>query len=135
MMAAHARKLTRNQSLVFGCLNESQSPLSAYTILDRLREQGFKAPLQVYRALEKLIDAGLVHRLESMNAFVACAHPDQDCSHHGMTAFAICENCGAVKEFHAHDIEEALLARAAQADFKSSKMTVEIRGLCADCRH
>lgn len=132
-MTIHTRKLTKNQSLVFDCLSESQSPLSAYTILDRLREHGFKAPLQVYRALEKLIDAGLVHRLESLNAFVVCAHPDQDCSHHGMTAFAICEKCGAVDEFHAHDIEAALIVRAMQSDFRASKMTVEIRGLCAGC--
>ncbi|WP_414673737.1 Fur family transcriptional regulator [Martelella sp. UBA3392] len=126
-------KLTRNQALVFDCLSGSEAPISAYTILDRLRDQGFKAPLQVYRALEKLTEAGLVHRLESLNAYVACAHPHQDCSHHGMTAFAICEGCGAVIEFHAHDIEDALGELARSKGFRPGAMTVEMRGLCAAC--
>ena len=103
-----AEFLTRNQALVFDALSASEAPLSAYTILDKLRGDGFRAPLQVYRALEKLQDLGLVHRLESINAFVACAHPDQDCCSHGLTAFTICESCGKVTEFHDHMIEERL---------------------------
>jgi len=66
--------LTRNQSLVFGALSRAEGPLSAYTILDQLRDDGFRAPLQVYRALDKLVETGMVHRLESLNAFVACSH-------------------------------------------------------------
>jgi Fur family zinc uptake transcriptional regulator len=62
--------LTKNQSLVMGALSQANGPLSAYTILDELREHGFRAPLQVYRALEKVVEFGLVHRLESLNAFV-----------------------------------------------------------------
>ncbi len=126
-------KLTRNQALVFDCLTGSEAPMSAYVILDRLRDHGFKAPLQVYRALEKLTEAGLVHRLETMNAYVACAHPHQDCSHHGMTAFAICEACGAVIEFHADEIEDALGRLARSKGFRPGAMTVEMRGLCASC--
>ena len=57
--------LTKNQKLVMGALSNANGPLSAYTILDELREHGFRAPLQVYRALEKLVELGLVHRLES----------------------------------------------------------------------
>ena len=71
------QQLTKNQGLVFDVLSHSQGPLSAYTILDKLRDHGFRAPLQVYRALEKLLEFGLVHRLESINAFVACAHPHE----------------------------------------------------------
>jgi len=67
--------LTKNQSLVFDILTKAEAPLSAYTILDKLRDQGFRAPLQVYRALDKLLEYGVVHRLESINSFVACAHP------------------------------------------------------------
>jgi Fur family zinc uptake transcriptional regulator len=70
--------LTKNQSLVMGALTNSDGPLSAYTILDQLRDHGFRAPLQVYRALDKLVEFGLVHRLESLNAFVACRHPGCD---------------------------------------------------------
>lgn len=92
-----SQDLTRNQTLVFDVLSKAEGPLSAYTILDQLRDDGFRAPLQVYRALEKLLDYGMVHRLESLNAFVACAHPQ--CHEHGLIAFAICEQCGQVTEF------------------------------------
>ena len=67
--------LTRNQLCVLERLEASSGPLSAYTLLDQLRENGFRAPLQVYRALDTLIKGGFVHRLESLNAFVACAEP------------------------------------------------------------
>ncbi|TPW33552.1 transcriptional repressor [Martelella alba] len=127
-------KLTRNQSLVLDCLSHRHEPMSAYTILDQLRNDGFKAPLQVYRALDKLTEFGLVHRLESMNAFVACAHPEEDCCRHGMTAFAICESCKTVIEFHAHEVEDALVGVARKKGFKPEKMTIEIRGLCEKCR-
>ena len=63
--------LTRNQTMVMAALTKSQAPMSAYAILNQLREHGFRAPLQVYRALDKLGELGLVHRLESLNAFVA----------------------------------------------------------------
>ncbi len=64
---AHAENdLTRNQSLVLDTLSQSGGPLSAYTILDQLRDHGFRAPLQVYRALDKLVEFGMVHRLESL---------------------------------------------------------------------
>ncbi|MGB2321810.1 MAG: Fur family transcriptional regulator, partial [Candidatus Puniceispirillaceae bacterium] len=65
-------KLTRNQTLVLEALASAGQPLGAYSLLDLLRDQGFKAPLQVYRALDQLISEGLVHRLESLNAWTAC---------------------------------------------------------------
>jgi len=125
--------LTRNQGLVFEVLSAAEAPLSAYSILDKLRGEGFRAPLQVYRALDKLLEFGLVHRLESINAFVACAHPHEDCHAHGITAFTICESCGKVTEFHDHMIEERLKAFARDRNFKTGKTTIEIRGLCAGC--
>ncbi|PRD42646.1 transcriptional repressor [Phyllobacterium phragmitis] len=129
MTATH--ELTRNQALVFNALTKAESPLSAYTILDRLRDDGFRAPLQVYRALDKLLDYGMVHRLESLNAFVACAHPH--CGEHGLIAFAICEKCGQVSEFSDVVIEEQVRDWTGQNGFKPSKTTVEIRGTCASC--
>ena len=130
-MADH--QLTRNQSLVLDALTHAEAPLSAYTILDKLRDHGFRAPLQVYRALDKLLEFGLVHRLESMNAFVACAHPDEGCHAHGLTAFMICETCGDVVEFHDHMIEDRLKGFAKDRNFKTGKTTIEIRGTCAGC--
>ena len=125
--------LTRNQSLVFDSLVEADGPLSAYTLLDRLRDHGFRAPLQVYRALDKLVEFGMVHRLESLNAFVACAHPHEGCAGHGTVAFMICNKCNQVTEFHDHEVDHHLSAITAKTKFKAEKTTIEIRGLCAAC--
>ena len=123
--------LTRNQGLVLGALNHSDAPLSAYDILDRLRAEGLRAPLQVYRALDKLVERGLAHRLESLNAFVACA--DEHCHRKGLIAFAICEGCGKVDEFADATIEERLGHWTQTKGFKVERMTMEIRGKCQSC--
>lgn len=126
--------LTKNQALVFGKLSEAGAPMSAYAILDGLRDDGFRAPLQVYRALDKLVAGGLVHKLESLNAFVACAHPQEKCGEHGLTGFAICNTCGSVIEFHHHKLEHDLEHFLSDKGFKPEKTVVEIRGKCANCR-
>jgi Fur family transcriptional regulator, zinc uptake regulator len=125
--------LTRNQTLVLEKLGEADGPLSAYELLDRLRGDGFRAPLQVYRALDRLTRAGLAHRLESLNAFVACCG-GHDHGHAGaMTAFAICEKCGQVAELS----DEAIGARVQQwvgrSGFRASRAVMEFRGLCERC--
>jgi len=130
-MTTTRSELTRNQALVLATLAKAEAPLSAYTILDRLRDDGFRAPLQVYRALDKLLAAGLVHRIETLNAFVACAHPH--CHAHGLIAFAICEDCGQVDEFSDAVVRERLGAWSADHGFRIDKTTIEIRGHCAAC--
>lgn len=130
-MDRQTQALTRNQKLVFDVLEKSDGPLSAYSILDELRAEGLRAPLQVYRALEKLLDAGMVHRLETLNAFVACAHPH--CHAKALTAFAICEKCGVVREFSDPVVEKRLGEWAKQSRFAPSHATVELKGLCGNC--
>jgi Fur family zinc uptake transcriptional regulator len=115
-----------------GTLSEASTPLSAYTILDSLRDEGFRAPLQVYRALDKLVEFGLVHKLESLNAFVACQH--QDCGQHEMVAFTICEDCGDVEEISSEPLTQQLTNVTEEKHFKLKQSTVELRGLCHDCR-
>ncbi|WP_417841795.1 Fur family transcriptional regulator [Terasakiella sp.] len=127
-------KLTKNQELVFGRLQKSGTPQSAYELLDSLREDGLRAPLQIYRALDKLIELELVHRLESVNAFIACNHGDHHC-HSGFCAFAICEACGQVTEFSDSVISTQLQDWARASQFKTKSTTVEIRGLCANCQN
>ena len=119
-----ASDLTRNQTLVLNTLSRAGAPLSAYTILDQLRDDGFRAP-------QKLLERGLVHRLESLNAFVACAHSHDHA--HGLTAFAICEKCGQVSEFSDNVVEERLKNWAGKTGFRAAKTTIEIRGDCANC--
>ena len=123
--------LTKNQGLVLGTLTGSVGPLSAYDIIDKLRDYGLRAPLQVYRALDKLVERGLAHRLESLNAFVACA--DAHCHRKGILAFAICEDCGKVDEFSDDVVQERLNGWAKKSGFKSSRATIELRGQCREC--
>lgn len=125
-------KLTKNQNLVFDALVDAKTPLTAYSILDLLREHGFRAPLQVYRALEKLVELGVVHRLESLNAFVACQHPH--CEGHSIMVFAICETCGSVSELSDSNLESGLKDLAGQQGFSMKKSIIELRGLCEACR-
>jgi len=123
--------LTRNQACVLEQLEAAAGPLSAYTLLDQLREQGFRAPLQVYRALDTLIKDGYVHRLESLNAFVACAEPHDHS--HVMTAFAICDKCGQVVEMSDHEVGEQLDHWVRSTGFAAKKAVIEFRGTCAKC--
>lgn len=124
--------LTRNQRHVLDLLLQEKKALSAYTILDRLRTYGFRAPLQVYRALEKLVELGLVHRLESMNAFIACSHPQ--CEDRSLIAFAICKKCGNVIEFNDEAMANNVKKRMKTIDFRPQGTTLEIRGICAVCQ-
>lgn len=123
--------LTKNQSLVMGALSGSKVPMSAYTILDQLRDSGFKAPLQVYRALDKLVEFGMVHRLESLNAFVACSHPD--CESHETIAFTICEACGRVGELSDTSLANRLDKIAGKAKFVLKRSVIELSGFCSAC--
>jgi len=126
------QKLTKNQNLVFGKLTASTGPMSAYELLDELRDQGLRAPLQIYRALEKLQELDLVHRLESLNSFVACAEPHcHEAS--ALVAFAICEKCGVVSEFSDEQVQNRLAIWADERNFTPTKTSLEIRGLCQEC--
>lgn len=125
------RKLTRNQSLVEGTLASAASPMTAYQILDALRADGLNAPLQVYRALDKLVHYGLVHRLESINAFVACQQ--HDCHDTRRVAFAICDECGDVREFPVASVSKHLEHWAKSEDFELVSTVLEIRGRCSRC--
>ena len=129
---AHAKDdLTRNQALVLDMLNATAKPLSAYAILDGLRAQGLRAPLQVYRALDKLVELGFVHRLESLNAFVACQHIG--CDGADSVAFAICGTCGKVDEVQDAALSSELQLISAKTGFLVAHSVVELRGTCANC--
>ena len=122
--------LTRNQTLVHEALRNSEGPLTAYALLESLRDEGLKAPPQIYRALDSLVNKGLVHRLESLNSFVACR--GHDCAH--VAAFSICQTCGRVEEFSSGPVKNALMKAAKANGFTVTGSTIELRGDCRDCQ-
>lgn len=130
-------KLTRNQALVLGALNRDGGPMSAYALLDALREEGFRAPLQVYRALDRLVEAGHVHRIESRNAFIACRDHDhahgEDTGEAAPIVFMLCDRCGTAEEAVDPAVGDRLAEMAAAAGFVARHRMVELRGHCAKC--
>jgi len=126
-----ARKLQSapNHELVIAALRRTEKPLTAYELLAQLRSRGISAPPTVYRALDRLISEGRAHRLESLNAFVACAHPHQGAS----AMFSICRDCGTAEEFSAGAIDATIADWAKKAGFQVDRAVLEIRGACSDC--
>ncbi len=129
--AARDRRLTPMRRQVLQVLLGSHRPLGAYEIVDRLQHKTRPAPITIYRALEFLCANGLVHRIESRNAFVACVQ------NHGageFVIFLICESCGAVGEAPGDAAAEAMKASSRAAGFSPRSPLVEIAGICAHCR-
>jgi Fur family zinc uptake transcriptional regulator len=125
-----ARPLGANCERVYRALNAACRPMSAYEILEAVRSHGISAPATVYRALSQLIEWGLVHRLESVNAYVACIEPDR---HHDSAIFVICSACGSYEELFDSTVLKRLRARASERSFKVDNTTIEMRGQCAAC--
>lgn len=115
--------------LIVEALRGAGRPVSAYELIDSLREKIVLAPQTVYRALDRLIATGAAHRLETLNAFVACSHT----RHEGRAVFAICETCGTVDEFDEPKAVDALSAWAKRSKFSVREMTLELRGRCNAC--
>ena len=119
----------RRQVLAF--VLEADGPVTAYALLDRLRGTRWNAaPPTVYRALEFLLQRGLVHRVELLNAYVGC---DEGEAHSHAAQFLICRSCGAVDEVDDHAVAAALGQAAAAKGFTLGHATVEVEGTCAGC--
>ena len=124
-------RLTDIRKTVLRMVWSGHKAVKAYDLLDQLAAKGGSAkPPTVYRALEFLMEQGLVHKIESLNAFVGCPHP---ASNH-VSQFFICEGCGFVEEVHSSDLERFIDEKAAESNFTVNRQTVEIRGTCADCK-
>ena len=123
-------RLTPLRRRVLELVWSRHEPMRAYDLLDELRaERRRAAPTTVYRALDFLIENGLVHKIESLNAFVGCIGPRTP--HVGQ--FLICRNCGAVAEFDDVEISRMISRKARKIGFHIQHQTIEITGLCADC--
>jgi Fur family transcriptional regulator, zinc uptake regulator len=132
LCAERGQRLTPLRRQVLEALTASHKPLGAYEIIDHMTETGTRpAPITVYRALEFLLENGLVHRIESRNAFLACAHNHESGA---LVVFLICESCGAVGEAPASAVSQSVAAAAKKAGFRPKLSVIEITGVCAHCR-
>jgi Fur family transcriptional regulator, zinc uptake regulator len=129
--AAAGARLTPVRRRVLEILLEEHKALGAYDVLARLASDGFgNQPPVAYRALEFLVDHGLAHRIQRLNAFTACVHPGE--AH--APAFLICRQCQTVAEAAATDARAALEVEATRAGFEIERTTIEALGLCPACR-
>ena len=123
--------LTKNQQIIFNLIDKSSEPLKAYTILSNVQKKGIKAPLQVYRALDKLVEIGKIHKIESKNSFIACQN--SSCQLSKAIAFSICESCEKVTEISNSNLSKYLSNFKDKAGMKYKKYNLEFFGLCKKC--
>ena len=123
-------RLTDLRREVLGLILDTQAPTGAYELLDRLRATRHgAAPPTVYRALDFLLQQGLIHKLERLSAFVGCVAQEE--AH--AAQFLICRNCGKVTEIEDHALAHALDDAASRLGFTVGKATIEAEGQCAAC--
>ncbi len=128
--AARGARLTDLRREVLGLILDADGPTGAYDLLGRLRgSRGGAAPPTVYRALDFLLEQGLVHKLERLSAFVGCVAHEQDHA----AQFLICRSCGRVTELEDHELAHALADAAERQGFIVGKATIEAEGQCAAC--
>lgn len=126
-------RLTEIRARVLGLVADAGKPIKAYDLLDKVREgegAGAAAPPTVYRALDFLLANGFIHKLESVNAFVACHHPNA--AQHS-APFLICDGCHKAVELEDEHVVATLDAQARALGFSPQTQTLEVHGLCAEC--
>ena len=124
--------LSKNQQVVLDIIEKAKEPLKAYSILFNVQKKGIKAPQQIYRALDKLIEIGKIHKIESRNAFVACKNAN--CEISKATAFSICENCEKVTEIKNLKLSKYLTNFEDDTGMKYQKYNLEFFGVCKKCK-
>ena len=123
---------SKNQQIVLDIIEKAKGPLKAYSILFNVQKKGINAPQQIYRALEKLIEAGKIHKIESKNAFVACKN--SNCEVSKATAFSICESCEIVDEISDEKLSKYLSKFNKKKGMKFKRFNLEFFGLCKKCK-
>ena len=130
---AQTQILSRNQQIVLDIIEKAKGPLKAYSILFNVQKKGINAPQQIYRALDKLIKIGKIHKIESRNAFIACQ--DSSCQISKATAFSICESCEKVTEINNSKLSKYLNNFQDNSGMKYNKYNLEFFGLCKKCKN
>jgi Fur family transcriptional regulator, zinc uptake regulator len=133
LSAKRGVRLTAIRRQVLEALAANHHPIGAYELIEKLEDGEGKrpAPITVYRALDFLLEQGFAHRIESRNAFIACAH---DHSGGGVVMFLICESCGTVGEAESDLVGKALAKAAGAIGFQPRGQVIEIAGICSHCR-
>ncbi|MDC0627480.1 transcriptional repressor [Candidatus Pelagibacter sp.] len=124
--------LSKNQQIIFDFIEKAKEPLKAYSILFNVQKKGIKAPLQVYRALDKLVEIGKIHKVESRNAFIACK--SSSCEISQATAFSICTKCENVSEINNPKLSKYLTNFEDATGMQYNKYNLEFFGLCKKCK-
>ena len=124
------QSLTKNQKIVFNLLQSAAGPLKAYSILDKLKKEGLKSPLQIYRALDKLVELGKIHKIESKNSFIVCNN--SNCASN--TIFTICERCENVKEVKDNSLSEGVRELVQMNRMNVTRFNLEFFVLCKSCK-
>jgi Fur family zinc uptake transcriptional regulator len=129
--ARAGQRLTALRRRVLELVWASHRPVGAYALLDELKKDGRgAAPPTVYRALDFLLGCGLIHRIESLNAYVGCSHPGE--AH--LTQFLICRSCGTAAELDDKRLGEVIGRSATAHGFSIASRVIELSGVCAACR-
>ncbi|MDA7831198.1 transcriptional repressor [Candidatus Pelagibacter sp.] len=124
--------LSKNQQIIFDFIEKAKEPLKAYSILFNVQKKGIKAPLQVYRALDKLVEIGKIHKIESRNAFIACKN--SNCEVSNATIFSICNKCENVSEINNPKLSKYLTNFEDNTGMQYNKYNLEFFGLCKKCK-
>lgn len=116
---------------VYALMLAQSAPCSAYDLLGEMQKRHDRplAPPTVYRALDFLLDQGLIHRLESNSTYVPCVHP----GHHHQSVYLVCSDCGKTAELEDGEIGGLLRARARDQGFTPKRQVVEVQGTCSEC--
>jgi Fur family zinc uptake transcriptional regulator len=130
--AQAGQRLTPPRRRVLEQLLQAGQPVKAYDLIAQYAQDAPAKPPTVYRALDFLSKQGFAHRIESLNAYVACRHAGEGEDSHA-AAFLICDCCGATREVHAAALE-GIEAAVGAANFQVKTVTIEAHGLCNDCR-
>jgi Fur family zinc uptake transcriptional regulator len=129
-----AEKLSPHNQKVLDLLQHAGKPLSAYDILDKLRRYGMRSPPTVYRALDFLVKHGLVHKLESLNSFVACRHHEEKDKNLGhISQFVLCTSCGSVQEIEDKSLMKLAKKLGNKFLARVNKEVFELSGTCHAC--
>ncbi len=123
---------TDMREAVFSYILDQKKPVTAYQLIEKISQRKNKdiKPASIYRSLDALSHLGLVVKIESLNAFIACSHPDQHHEH----VFLICRQCGSADELTEHTVSKKLKATASNQGFKIERQILELQGSCHDCQ-